>query len=120
MPITAKLHNSPNGRNANSSGKPTVATSSSDGWLSVENSRLHCEVARLRRELGLQGQGGGRSAIKPGLPRATRDPADNGPPTPPRRASPRQRTPERGGALANYYEGDWSSVRQPGTQEAAN
>jgi hypothetical protein len=68
----------------------------------------------------LQGQGGGRSAIKPGLPRATRDPADNGPPTPPRRASPRQRTPERGGALANYYEGGWSSVRQPGTQEAAN
>ena len=63
MPITAKLHNSPNGRNANSSGKPTVATSSSDGWLSVENSRLHREVARLRRELEAYTSEEGQAAL---------------------------------------------------------
>lgn len=32
-------------------GKPLFATSSNDGWVNVENSRLHREIARLKREL---------------------------------------------------------------------
>ena len=60
---------------------------------------------------------GTRMSIKPGLPRGTSP--DSTAPLTPKRSLVAQRTPERGGALANFYEGDWSGAQQQGTQEGA-